>query len=250
MAEVVNITPINPFTFELQEYSTSDNSLINSFNIDTTFNAQTDYLEYFIYDLNGNILIQNVSGYPGYKLIDNNVVLYPEIDLKAYGFTEGQYNTLYNFLSPKLASNNFNTYYLSQISSDRTEVRLDTTAIPNALVVSSATELINNITNSTGSYYDFYLDFGNNDLVIAVNALLDTTDVNNPTVLIKLYEPLPSQFDVNSQCWVVTQVSEPVAYNIDISQVFDVIDNKIYLKGPNTNLNVTDQYNNATSYTN
>ena len=250
MAEVVNITPINPFTFELQEYSTSDNSLINSFNIDTTFNAQTDYLEYFVYDLNGNILIQNVSGYPGYKLIDNNVVLYPEIDLKAYGFTEGQYNTLYNFLSPKLASNNFNTYYLSQISSDRTEVRLDTTAIPNALVVSSATELINNITNSTGSYYDFYLDFGNNDLVIAVNALLDTTDVNNPTVLIKLYEPLPSQFDVNSQCWVVTQVSEPVAYNIDISQVFDVIDNKIYLKGPNTNLNVTDQYNNATSYTN
>jgi len=39
MAEVVNITPINPFTFELQEYSTSDNSLINSFNIDTTFNG-------------------------------------------------------------------------------------------------------------------------------------------------------------------------------------------------------------------
>jgi hypothetical protein len=250
MAEVVNITPINPFTFELQEYSTSDSSLINSFNIDITFNNQTDYLEYFVYDLNGNILIQNVSGYPGYKLIDNNVVLYPEVDLKANGFTEGQYNTLYNFLSPKLASNSFNTYYLSQISSDRTEVRLDTTAIPNALVISSATELINNITNSTGSYYDFYLNFGNNDLVIAVNALLDTTDPNNPTVLIKLYEPLPSQFDVNSQCWVVTQVSEPVAYNININQVFDVADNKIYLKGPNTNLNVTDQYNNATSYTN
>jgi hypothetical protein len=250
MAEVVNITPINPFTFELQEYSNSDSSLINSFNIDTTFNAQTDYLEYFIYDLNGNILIQNVSGYPGYKLIDNNVVLYPEVDLNAYGITEGQYNTLYNFLSPKLASNSFNTYYLSQISSDRTEVRLDTTAIPNDLVISSSLELTNDITNSTGSYYDFYLDFGNNDLVIAVNALLDTTDTNNPTVLIKLYEPLPSQFDINSQCWVVTQVSEPVAYNININQVFDVADNKIYLKGPNTNLNVTDQYNNATSYTN
>jgi hypothetical protein len=250
MAEVVNITPINPFTFELQEYSTSDSSLINSFNIDTTFNAQTDYLEYFVYDLNGNILVQNVSGYPGYKLIDNSVVLYPEVDLKAYGYTEGQYNTLYNFLSPKLASNNFTPYYLSQISSDRTEVRLDTTSIPNALVISSTTELISDITNSTGSYYDFYLDFGNNNLVIAVNALLDTTDANNPTVLIKLYEPLPQQFDINSQCWVVTQTSEPVAYNIDINQAFDIVDNKIYLKGPNTNLNVTDQYNNATSYTN
>ena len=250
MAEIVNITPINPFTFELQEYSISDSSLINSFNIDTTFDTQTDYLEYFVYDLNNNILIQNTSGYPGYKLIDNNVVLYPEVDLKAYGFTEGQYNTLYNFLSPKLASNSFNTYYLSQISSDRTEIRLDTTDIPNALVISSSLELTNDITNSTGSYFDFYLNFGNNDLVIAVNALLDTTDTNNPTVLIKLYEPLPSQFDVNSQCWVVTQVSEPVAYNININQIFDVTDNKIYLKGPNTNLNVTDQYNNATSYTN
>ncbi len=121
MAEIVNITPINPFTFELQEYSNSDSSLITSFNIDTTFNSQTDYLEYFIYDLNGNILVQNVSGYPGYKLINNNVVLNPETDLKAFGYTEGQYNTLYNFLSPKLSSNNFNPYFISEISSDRTE---------------------------------------------------------------------------------------------------------------------------------
>ena len=250
MAEIVNITPINPFTFELQEYSNSDSSLITSFNIDTTFNSQTDYLEYFIYDLNGNILVQNVSGYPGYKLINNNVVLNPETDLKAFGYTEGQYNTLYNFLSPKLSSNNFNPYFISEISSDRTEVRLDTTSIPNALVISSSLELISNIQNTTGSYYDFYLDFGDNNLVIAVNALLDTTDTNNPTVLIKLYEPLPQQFTTTSQCWVVTQVSEPVAYNINITQTFDVLDNNIQLKGPNTNLNVTDQYNNATSYTN
>lgn len=250
MAETVNILPINPVTFELQEYSTSDSSLITSFDVNTTFDSQTDYLEYFIYDLNGNILVENVSGYPGYKLIDNNVVLNPEADLKAYGYTEGQYNTVYNFLSRKLASNNFNPYFISEISPDRTEVRLDTTSIPNELVISSSLDLINNINNSTGSYYDFYLDFGSNNLVIAVNALLDTTDSNNPTVLIKLYEPLPLDFNINSQCWVVTQVSEPVAYNISITQIFDIIDNNITLKGPNTNLNVTDQFNNSTPYTN
>ena len=250
MAEIVNINPINPFTFELQEYSVSDSSLITSFNIDTTFNSQVDYLEYFIYDLNGNILVQNVSGYPGYSLVDNNVVLDPEVDLRAYGYTEGQYNTLYNFLSPKLGSNSFNNYYISEISSDRTEIRLDTTAIPNALVISSSLELINDITNSTGSYYDFYLNFGSNDLVIAVNALLDTTDSNNPTVLIKLYEPLPSQFDLQSQLWVVTQVSEPVAYNINIAQTFDVVSNNIQLRGPNTNISVKNQVNNSTDYSN
>ena len=250
MAEIVNINPINPFTFELQEYSVSDSSLITSFNIDTTFNPQVDYLEYFIYDLNGNILVQNVSGYPGYSLIDNDVVLDPEADLRAYGYSEGQYNTLYNFLSPKLGSNSFNPYYISEISSDRTEIRLDTTSIPNALVISSSLELINDIANSTGSYYDFYLDFGNNDLVIAVNALLDTTDPNNPTVLIKLYEPLPSQFDLQSQLWVVTQVSEPVAYNINITQTFDIVNNNIQLRGPNTNISVKNQINNSTDYSN
>jgi hypothetical protein len=248
MAEIININPINPFTFELQEYSVSDSSLITSFNIDTTFNPNIDYLEYFIYDLNGNVLVQNVSGYPGYKLIDNNVVLDPEVDLKAYGYTEGQYNTLYNFLSPKLGSNSFTTYYISEISSDRTEVRLDTTSIPNTLVISSSLELINDITNSTGSYYDFYLDFGNNDLVIAVNALLDTTDPTNPTVLIKLYEPLPSQFDLQSQLWVVTQVSEPIAYNINITQTFDIASNNIQLRGPNTNVSIKNQINNSTDY--
>lgn len=250
MAEIVNISPLNPFTFEFQEYSTSDTSLITSFNVDTTFNPQVDYLEYFIYDLNGNILTQNVSGYPGYKLIDNNIVIDPEADLKAYGYNEGQYNTLYNFLSPKLNSNSFNPYFISEISSDRTEVRLDTTSIPNNLVISSSLELINNINTSVGSYYDFYLNFGNNDLVIAVNALLDTTDPNNPTVLIKLYEPLPQLFDINSQCWVVTQISSPVSYNINIIQTFDVLDNNINLKGPNYNLDVLDTINNSTAYSN
>lgn len=250
MAEVVNINPINPITFELQDYSVADSSLIASFNIDTTFNPNTDYLEYFIYDLNGNILVQNTSGYPGYKLIDNNVVLDPEADLRAYGYDEGQYNTIYNFLNHKLASNEFNPYFISEISSDRTEVRLNTTSIPNDLVINSSLELINDITNSTGSYYDFYLNFGNNDLIIAVNALLDTSSIDNPTVLIKLYEPLPQQFNINSQCWVVTQVSEPVAYNISMIQTFDIVDNNINLKGPNTNISINNQINNSTDYTN
>jgi len=163
MAEIVTLNPIDPTTFEFQEYSISDTTLITSLTIDTSFNPNTDYLEYYIYDLNGNIIEQNVSGWPYYKLIDNNVVLDPVDNLKFSGFEEGQYNTLYNFLSRKLFSSDLNTYYISQISSDRTEVRLDTTSIPNDLVISSSLELISDIQNATGSYYDFYLNFGNND---------------------------------------------------------------------------------------
>ena len=252
MAEIINISSINPITFEFQEYSTSDTSLITFLETQSAFDPQTDTVEFFVYDLNNQIVYENVSNFYGYNLdSDNNVLtLDPGKNVTDQGFTEGQYNTVYNFLSPKLASGPFNTYYISEISSDRTEVRLDTTSIPNTLVISSATELINNITNSTGSYYDFYLDFGNNDLVIANNALLDTTDLNNPTILIKLYEPLPQQFTINSQCWSVIQIANTVAYNVDISFIFDVEDNNITLLGPNYNLDILDKINNSTAYTN
>jgi hypothetical protein len=250
MADIINITSLDPNTFELQDYSTNDTSLITNIEVQTSFDPKNDKIEYFIYDLNGNILYSNVNGYGGYRLIDNNLVLDPEADLRNQGFDEGQYNTLYNFVSPKLFSTPSFPYYLSQISSDRTEVRLDTTSIPNNLVISSSQELISNIQNSTGSYYDFYLDFGSNQLIIANNALLDTSSIDNPTVLIKLYEPLPEQFVLNTQLWVVTQVANSVAYNINITRVFDSIDETIQLKGPNLNLGIQDQINNSTDYSN
>ena len=250
MAETVNIIPLNPNNFEFQEYSSEDNSLITSLEVENSFDSQKDKIEYFIYDLNGNILYENVTGYTGYRLLDNVLTLYPDIDLISQGYTEGQFNTLYNFVSPKLESNPNFTYFLSQISSDRTEVRLDTTNIPDALVIASSLELTNEIANSTGSYYDFYLDFGSNQLVIANNILLDTSSINNPTVLVKLYEPLPEQFTVNSQLWVVTQLANPVAYNINLTQTFEVTDDNIYLKGPNTSLSIKNEINNSTEYSN
>ena len=97
MTEIVNIQNIDPITFELQTYSPEDTSLITSNDIPTQFNPETDYLEYFIYDLNRNILVENVTGYPNFTLLDNQVTIDPEADLRAFGFTEGQYNTAYNF---------------------------------------------------------------------------------------------------------------------------------------------------------
>jgi hypothetical protein len=249
MAEIVNIQNINPQTFELQEYSQEDTSLISTTTTFDTWDSNLDHIEYFIYDLNGNILFDNVAGYPQYSLIDNNLVIDPENDLKSQGFLEGNYNTLYNFLKFRLSSNTANQYYISQISTDRTEVRLDTTTISNADVIFSTNEFINYRTSSS-VFVDFYIDFGNNDLIIANNILLDSTDPNNPTVLIKLYEPLPQQFDINSQCWVVESIAIPSAYNINIIQTFDVLDNNIPLQGPNLNIALKDQINNSTPFTN
>jgi hypothetical protein len=63
-----------------------------------------------------------------------------------------------------------------------------------------------------------------------------------------LYEPLPINFVLKDECWVVTQVADSVAYNININQIFEFIDEGIQLKGPNYNLGVKDQINNSTDY--
>jgi hypothetical protein len=250
MAEIINILPLNPNNFEFQEYSSSDLNLIVSTEIETSFDTTSDYIEYYVYDLSGNILVSNIFGFPGYKLINNQVSIDPVADLAAYGYEQGSYNTLYNFLKRKLGSTPLSTYYIDEISSDRTEIRLNTTEIPNIDVVALTNDFINEIQNSPVGYVDFYLDFGDNQLIIANNILLDDTTPDDPTILIKLYEPLPSQFNLKTPCWVVQQIANSLAYNISITSTFDTIGDNIYINRPNFNLSVSDNINNSTDYIN
>ena len=81
MSKIVNIQNIDPQTFELQTYSFDDTSLISNFEINNSFNLASNYVEYFIYDLNGNILYSDEDGsFRGYSLLDNNlyIVIYYE----------------------------------------------------------------------------------------------------------------------------------------------------------------------------
>ena len=77
MDKIVNIQYIDPNTLQLQNYSVEDESLISNTEVSVTFDSFQDYLEYFILDLNKNILFSNTAGYPNYKIQDNNVIIDP-----------------------------------------------------------------------------------------------------------------------------------------------------------------------------
>jgi hypothetical protein len=250
MAKTVTLNSIDPISFEYQEYSIQDDNLIVNFTVEPTFDPLKNYVAYYVYDLNDTVVFSNEINFLGYSIINGQVVLSPEVDIEAVGFEEGQYNVVYNFLNNELSSSYFQRLYIDQISSDRTEVRLNTTQISNLSLISGATSLSAQIQSSAGVYFDFFLDFGDNQLVIANNILLDTSNPEDPTVLIKLYEPLPINFSLKDECWVTTQVANPVAYNINIIQTFELIDENIYLRGPNYNLGIKDQINNSTDYVN
>jgi len=246
MAET-KISQLNPNTFELETYSSSDTSLIATTSINTAFNPDTDYIEYFIYNPNSSGLIypppNTPANFTDYRLEDNILTIDFEQTLYNEGFTNGSYNVFYNFLSTKLNSNFFDRYYISEISSDRTEIRLNTTAISEDDIITYTNEFIQE-RNQDNYYPDFYLNFGTNQLVIANNILLD-----GDTILIKLYDPLPSQYQVNSTLWVVEKVAESLAYLIEFSSEPIIVDNSIKLNGPNLNLKVKGEVNNSTEPT-
>ena len=54
---------------------------------------------------------------------------------------------------------------------------------------------------------------------------IDNENTIDPTVLVKLYEPLPPEFDLKSELWVVTTLNEPEAFRVTFpNQVIDFDD--------------------------
>jgi len=229
-----------------QTYTPSDNSLIASFNADITFNSSTDYIEYYVYNANKQI-IDTVEKLPSFAIYGEDLSISPEKDLESRAYQEGQYYTVYNFLRPLLSSSILEAYYISEISTDRTEIRLASTDVMAGDIVDSTVALKTSI-ETTPYQRDFNLNFGANNLIIANNVLLDDTDPNNVTVLVKLYEPLPSQFDIQSKCWGVEKIAESKAYLINIKTTYNPEDNTVKLRGPNVSLQISSELNKTTEY--
>jgi hypothetical protein len=229
------------------DYKPQDTSLIVSFDSASVFDPQTDYIEYHIYN-GARQLVDNLDSLDSYRLYDNKLNISPEKDLESRGYTQGKYYTYYNFLTPLLSSSIDRTYYISEISSDRTELRLSSNIILGGDIVDGTEALISRIEQAP-YYEDFYINFGDNNLAVVSNIALDGIDPDNVTVLIKLYQPLDPQFNINTSCWVVDKVAESTAYLLNIETAFDVVDETIKLQGPNLNIPIKTQENKATALT-
>ncbi len=147
---------------------------------------------------------------------------------------------MYSFYRKRGSSSTTNKYFISEISSDRTEIRLDSNVIENEDIISSVNDFIQYREEQT-YFVDFYLNFGQNKTIIANNIKLETEENIDPTVLIKLYEPLPSNFNVKDELWLVELLSLPQAYEVDFPFEPTIAEDFTYIPGPNYSLNVTRQ---------
>ena len=174
----------------------------------------------------------------------NQINIDPQKDLENNSFNQGEFNVYYNILSRKIGSE-LETLYLSEISSDRTEIRLDTLNLDTITLIEQTQNFINERQESE-YFLDFYINFGDNNLFIANNIVLADEDTDDPTVLIKLYEPLPNEYSLKDELWVVTSIEDPLAYKITFEEEPIIVEDSIPLKPANFNLDLKGQVNNST----
>tara|TARA_B100000963_G_scaffold341469_1_gene341187 strand:+ start:3041 stop:6589 length:3549 start_codon:yes stop_codon:yes gene_type:complete len=247
---MANITRIDPTTFELQTYESQDNNLISKVEIETSLKLN-DFIEFYIYDLNQNILYSNPN-YTRYQTsqtkagstLISTLKIDPENDLTSQDFVQGKYVAYYNFLDP-IIGNNEEKLFISEISSDRTEIRLDSNQLIGADLKIETNSFIQ-FREEQEYFIDFYLNFGDNNLVIANNIKLDNENTKNPTIIVKLYESLPETFNIKSELFIVTTVNEPEAFQVDFPVEVVEFEDFERIAGPNFNIPLKGQVNNST----
>ena len=242
------ITQISPDKFSIQDYTFEDYDIVPNFEVTSIFQPNGDVVEYFIYDANSNLLAKDYN-FPGYSFTQDPSItnlggfstmdITPELDLVNTGYDVGQYNVVYNFFENQLNSNNETTFYISEISTDRTEIKLASNVIQGAL---EAFPSFKESLESEDYFNEFYLNFGDNQIVIAINAV-----IYEGSLLIKLYDPLPPTFNAKSTCWVTLKIADPIAYNVNLITPVEEVDSVPFLKGPNTNLQIKSEINNSTN---
>ena len=254
--EITNITNTDSTEFINQDYTSQDGELLNSLVVNQEFGLPEDRVEVHILSSNGDLLnsVYDFRNYTTKSTIEgsslyNNIELDPKSDLESFGYFTGQYDVLYNFYRNLFQSSDANKFFISEISSDRTEIKISNNNL-------SYTELgqsyLNFITtrNSRAFYSDFLLNASNNETYIGVNVALDNVNTTLPSLFVKLYEPLPSNFRLKDTFWIAENISEPYSFNVNTEFIAEAISDSTPLRGPNVNVELAEKTNLTTSYLN
>ena len=253
MAEIVNILYTGE-GIESQNYSVKDDSLITNSFINTKFGDPNDVIEYFIYDITGILIdtVYDASNYTPSPSVNpvsglySSITLDPKNDLAANGYDRGTLNIQYNFLRNLFNSSYGRFYWIKEVSISRTELKLASQNLSNTEILDGFNQYQAYI-SGLNYYPDFYLNFGDNQHIIATNVAY-TEDDDGSYLLIKLYEPLPSNFDEKDQLWLVQKIAESVNYNVDIQIESVVTTQEFALRGPNYNVKRNEKVGETTPY--
>ena len=219
MAIVVNKIPTNTNILKAPIVSN-----VVSKDMTRNFGSPEDYVELNITDPSGKNLF-NLVPFLNYKIPGTfpateepsiqELEFNPGEDLTNLGLVSGDYILKYNILRPKIVKDAILSFFIKEISDDRTEIRLVNNNIPESNIELNTFEFINEIQSLT-YFKEFYINFGGNQLLPAVNIALDR-NTSPFSVLIKLLEPLPQKYSLNRTLNIVDKISNSQEFSVSIT---------------------------------
>lgn len=220
MAEINQIPPSS-------RYDGSVLNLLPEEIVQNSFGDPRDFIEYYVYDLNNNLLFSNTR-YNNYAISENGVLLSQTNtvedlsidiikDLNDAGFGIGQYRVVYNFFRKHVTSDSDDAnLFIKEISSDRTELRLDA-FIPEGRKLLGVSQLVEEL-NDTPYFEEFLLNFGENKQAVGINITVDSQPGSPVTILVKLLDPLVDEFDILSECEIVEERSYQSVFEVILDE--------------------------------
>lgn len=244
MAQITyNTIPVGLTGVGYEDISAEDKALAQSLLLNSSFDETTHRIEFHIYGLGGSLLYSENNFRGAQQLLNSvngsNLYLDPQQDIIDVGYANGEVRIIYNFLSDYSTQE----FFISKISEDRTELLI--VPVNSTVDITSITAAILEEIQQTPYFPEFRLNFGNNELLIGVNI----STVDNQTIAIKLYEPLPAQFKLKQKLTLTKRVSDSVAFEIGTEFTPDVITYPA-LRSPNFNIDVQEANLQPTEYLN
>ncbi len=241
-------------TSRVTRISNEDLNLLSPEVRDQYFGFENDYIELFVYDISNNLISFDYN-YKSFKLpsdvgatLDNKLPIIeidPIQDLQNLNYISGEFITQYNFQKSYISNSELAELFISEISSDRTEIRLNSTSISSDNLQSLAEKLIQDIESESDTKY-YIFNLSDNRQFLIINAAVDT---GSQTLLLKLYEPLSIDIQDKENGWITEEIIEPYVFNINLDA--SVLPPPVpQLRGPNFDIDIDIKQNIGTKYEN
>jgi hypothetical protein len=238
------VKSVKKINSNLDKYDTIDTSLIASRDYVRQFGLKEDYVEYHVYTISDSLIYSNYN-YTDYKIpgtlqgaestYTQEIELFPGSVVENLGFTYGTYKVQFNIFRKKIVDINSKVFYIKELSNDRTEIRVTSNDLSNLTIEDGVVNFLYEI-QSSPYFKDFLLNFGDNKIINGINIALDK-NTDPYSILIKLYQPLPNEFDLKSSFWFVEELSEASVFEVSLEPIPIIVPTP-FLKGANFDIEV------------
>jgi len=153
-----------------------------------------------------------------------------DLGKNALNIQPGVYKIVYNFFRNFIGGFNSATkLFVSEISSDRKELKLSLTNQDDVVGKNQLSEFVLNYLTPSEYLLPVVLNFGENKILDVINV---TSDGSPTSFYVKLNEELPADLDLYFECWIGTQILKPWIDTVRI--IPESVQSEIpFISGPN-----------------